>query len=39
VSRLSFRIDAASLPQITMMRAIDAIGAQVAPAGRQERIA
>lgn len=32
ISRLSFQMNAASLPQITMMRAIDAIGAHVVPA-------
>jgi hypothetical protein len=32
VSRVSFQMNAASLPQIKMMRAIDAIGAAVAPA-------
>ena len=32
VSRISFQMNAASLPQIKMMRAIDAIGAAVAPA-------
>src|SRR5262249_35556931 len=31
ISRLSFQMNAASLPQIKMMRAIDAIGARVAP--------
>ena len=31
VSRISFQMNVASLPQITMMRAIDAIGAAVAP--------
>jgi probable LLM family oxidoreductase len=31
-SRLSFMMNVASLPQISMMRAIDAIGARVAPA-------
>ena len=39
VSRPSFQINAASLPQITMIRAIDAAGAQVAPALPRERIA
>jgi alkanesulfonate monooxygenase SsuD/methylene tetrahydromethanopterin reductase-like flavin-dependent oxidoreductase (luciferase family) len=32
VSRISFQMNAASLPQIKMRRAIDAIGAAVAPA-------
>ena len=32
VSRISFRMNVASLPRIKMMRAIDAIGAAVAPA-------
>src|SRR5580765_6546089 len=32
VSRLSFQMNVASLPQVKMMRAIDAIGAAVAPA-------
>ena len=32
VSRVSFQMNVASLPQIKMMRAIDAIGAAVAPA-------
>jgi alkanesulfonate monooxygenase SsuD/methylene tetrahydromethanopterin reductase-like flavin-dependent oxidoreductase (luciferase family) len=36
ISRLSFQMNAASLPQITMMRAIDAIGARVVPALREE---
>ena len=35
ISRLSFQMNAASLPQVKMMRAIDAIGARVAPALRQ----
>lgn len=35
-SRLSFQMNAASLPQIKVMRAIDAIGARVLPALRQE---
>src|SRR6266851_746299 len=35
ISRLSFMMNAASLPQVNMMRAIDAIGAQVAPALHQ----
>src|SRR6202521_5227483 len=34
VSRISFQMNAASLPQVKMMRAIDAIGARVAPALR-----
>jgi alkanesulfonate monooxygenase SsuD/methylene tetrahydromethanopterin reductase-like flavin-dependent oxidoreductase (luciferase family) len=33
--RISFQMNAASLPQIKMMRAIDAIGARVAPALRE----
>jgi len=44
IDRISFQMNAASLPQIKMMRAIDAIGARVAPAlhhdeaeGRVER--
>jgi probable LLM family oxidoreductase len=36
ISRLSFQMNVASLPQIKMMRAIDAIGAQVAPALHQD---
>ena len=35
VDRISFQMNAASLPQIKMMRAIDAIGARVAPALRE----
>ena len=35
IDRISFQMNAASLPQIKMMRAIDAIGARVAPALRQ----
>jgi alkanesulfonate monooxygenase SsuD/methylene tetrahydromethanopterin reductase-like flavin-dependent oxidoreductase (luciferase family) len=35
ISRISFQMNAASLPQAKMMRAIDAIGASVAPALRQ----
>src|ERR1700726_792627 len=34
VSRISFQMNAASLPQVKMMRAIDAIGARVLPALR-----
>jgi len=34
IDRISFQMNAASLPQIKMMRAIDAIGAPVAPALR-----
>jgi alkanesulfonate monooxygenase SsuD/methylene tetrahydromethanopterin reductase-like flavin-dependent oxidoreductase (luciferase family) len=34
ISRLSFQMNVASLPQVKMMRAIDAIGARVAPALR-----
>ena len=32
ISRISFQMNVASLPQVKMMRAIDAIGAAVAPA-------
>jgi len=32
ISRISFQMNVASLPQSKMMRAIDAIGAQVLPA-------
>ena len=32
ISRISFQMNAASLPQVKMMRAIDAIGARVLPA-------
>ncbi len=39
ISRVSFQINAASLPQIQMMRAIDAIGARVVPALHGEGIA
>src|SRR5216684_471089 len=35
VSRVSFQMNAASLPQVKMMRAIDAIGARVLPALHQ----
>jgi hypothetical protein len=35
ISRLSFQMNVASLPQVTMMRAIDAIGASVLPALHQ----
>jgi probable LLM family oxidoreductase len=35
ISRISFQMNAASLPQAKMMRAIDAIGARVAPALQQ----
>jgi alkanesulfonate monooxygenase SsuD/methylene tetrahydromethanopterin reductase-like flavin-dependent oxidoreductase (luciferase family) len=35
ISRLSFQMNAASLPQVKMMRAIDAIGARVVPALRE----
>jgi hypothetical protein len=35
ISRISFQMNAASLPQVKMMRAIDAIGARVAPALHQ----
>jgi len=35
VSRISFQMNAASLPQVKMMRAIDAIGARVLPALHQ----
>ena len=34
-SRISFQMNAASLPQVKMMRAIDAIGARVLPALHQ----
>jgi probable LLM family oxidoreductase len=36
VSRLTFQMNAASLPQIKMMRAIDALGARVVPALHHE---
>ncbi len=39
ISRLSFQINVASLPQAQMMRAIDAIGARVVPALHGEDIA
>jgi alkanesulfonate monooxygenase SsuD/methylene tetrahydromethanopterin reductase-like flavin-dependent oxidoreductase (luciferase family) len=35
VSRISFQMNAASLPQVKLMRAIDAIGARVLPALHQ----
>jgi alkanesulfonate monooxygenase SsuD/methylene tetrahydromethanopterin reductase-like flavin-dependent oxidoreductase (luciferase family) len=35
ISRISFQMNVASLPQAKMMRAIDAIGARVVPALRQ----
>ena len=35
ISRITFQMNVASLPQVKMMRAIDAIGARVAPALRQ----
>jgi probable LLM family oxidoreductase len=38
ISRLTFQMNAASLPQIKMMRAIDALGARVAPALREHAI-
>src|SRR5204863_5742777 len=38
ISRLSFQMNAASLPQIKMMRAIDAIGARVVPALHRQDI-
>jgi probable LLM family oxidoreductase len=38
ISRVSFQINAASLPQVKMMRAIDAIGARVVPALHQEDV-
>ena len=38
IARLSFQINVASLPQIKMMRAIDAIGARVVPALHQEDV-
>jgi alkanesulfonate monooxygenase SsuD/methylene tetrahydromethanopterin reductase-like flavin-dependent oxidoreductase (luciferase family) len=36
IDRISFQMNAASLPQIKMMRAIDALGSRVAPALRNE---
>jgi probable LLM family oxidoreductase len=39
ISRLSFQMNAASLPQIKMMHAIDAIGARIVPVLHQEEIA
>jgi probable LLM family oxidoreductase len=39
ISRLSLQMNVASLPQIKMMRAIDAIGARVVPALHQANIA
>ena len=36
ISRLTFEMNAASLPQIKMMRGIDAIATRVAPALHQE---
>ena len=38
ISRLSFQMNAASLAQINIMRAIDAIGARLLPALHQEDI-
>ena len=38
ISRLSFQMNAASLPQVKMMRAIDAIGARVAPVLRERLV-
>ena len=35
ISRISFQMNVASLPQVKMMRAIDAIGARIAPALQQ----
>ena len=35
ISRISFQMNVASLPQVKMMRAIDAIGARIVPALRQ----
>ena len=35
ISRISFQMNVASLPQVKMMRAIDAIGARIAPALHQ----
>jgi probable LLM family oxidoreductase len=35
ITRLSFQMNAASLPQVKMMRAIDAIGARIVPALHQ----
>jgi alkanesulfonate monooxygenase SsuD/methylene tetrahydromethanopterin reductase-like flavin-dependent oxidoreductase (luciferase family) len=39
VSRLSFQMNVASLPQVKMMRAIDAIGARIVPALHQADVA
>ncbi len=38
ISRLSFQMNAASLPQVKMMRAIDALGACVAPVLRERLV-
>jgi len=38
ISRLSFQMNAASLPQVKMMRAIDALGARVAPVLRERLV-
>jgi len=35
ISRISFQMNAASLPHATLMKAIEAIGTRVAPALRQ----
>jgi alkanesulfonate monooxygenase SsuD/methylene tetrahydromethanopterin reductase-like flavin-dependent oxidoreductase (luciferase family) len=37
ISRISFQMNVASLPQVKMMRAIDAIGARVLPVLHQGR--
>ncbi|HMF95632.1 MAG TPA: hypothetical protein VKE96_15125 [Vicinamibacterales bacterium] len=39
LARLSFQINAAPLPQIRMLRAIDPIGARIVPALREQDIA
>jgi hypothetical protein len=38
VSRISFQMNVASLPQVKMMHAIDAIGARVLPALHQAEV-
>src|SRR5437660_2800178 len=38
ISRLSFQMNVASLPQVKMMRAIDALGARVAPVLRERLV-
>jgi alkanesulfonate monooxygenase SsuD/methylene tetrahydromethanopterin reductase-like flavin-dependent oxidoreductase (luciferase family) len=38
LSRISFQMNAASLPQVKMMRAIDALGARVAPVLRERLV-